>query len=270
MKKEKGKFILILGIFLFLISFTIAQQPNPPQTNVNINLGLTIDFPKILSVQINTDQVFNFHVFNISNGLRLDNTSVNCTFHLFNFTGVHIISEQNIPFDTEGNDWEITVQGANFSHNRVFSVLIDCNDGGFGGFASISFHVTPIGNIHEIPESILYVLMLFFFVLIDLLILYLIIILPSKNEKDEGGLIIKLVQLKYVKFVLMGIFYPMIIVTLNLLNGLAVNFTNLTIFSGVVGFLFLTMLRAAWIYTIVIILLILYNLIKDKNDRKLM
>ncbi len=142
------------------------------------------------------------------------------------------------------------------------------SDGCTNTFATY-FEVTPNGTVLTTGEAFLYTLMVIFFVLLDLLVLYLIIILPSKNEKDESGLLIRIVNLKYVRFVLIGIFYPMIIVTLNLLNGLAVNFANLGIFSGVVGFLFLTMLRVAWIYTVIIILWILYNLIKDTNDRHL-
>ena len=81
------------------------------------------------------------------------------------------------------------------------------------------FEVTQNGTVLTTGEAFLYVLIMVFFVLMDLLILYLIIILPSKNEKDEGGLLIRIVNLKYVRFVLIGIFYPMLIVTLNLLNG---------------------------------------------------
>ncbi|KKN14985.1 hypothetical protein LCGC14_0990650 [marine sediment metagenome] len=149
LRRKEGnsmKKLYLLFAFLFLISFVIAQQPNPPQTNVNINLGLTIDFPKITSIQINKDHEFSFHVFNISDGLRVDNTTTTCIFHLFDFTGEHASDEMVLPFDLGSNDWEITVIAANFSQTGQYSVLVDCNDGGFGGFTSFGFNVTPTGE----------------------------------------------------------------------------------------------------------------------------
>jgi len=52
------------------------------------------------------------------------------------------------------------------------------------------------------------------------------------------------------------------------MNGLAVNFSTLTMFSGTIGFLFEIMLRGSWIFTVVIVLWIFYMLIKDSNVKK--
>ena len=99
--------------------------------------------------------------------------------------------------------------------------------------------------------------------------LFLIYTLPSKNEKDEyKGFVIRIVKLKYLRMVLIGIIYPCIIIILNLLNGIAINFVNLNIFAGTIGFLFLTMLRLAWIYTFIIMLWIGYNVLRDTHLKK--
>ena len=232
------KIYLFLFALLFLISFTIAQQPNPPQTNVNINIGLTIDFPKILSIQINTDQVFNFHVFNISDGLRLDNASVNCTFHLFNFTGDHLISELDMPFDIAGNDWEVTVQGANFSHNRLYSLLVDCNDGDFGGFASLSFQVTPTGSIIEKPEASFYFIIVFSILLLFAFFLTIGIVTPFGNKKEEtreGTAITGIRLKKYLKVISLWIAYGFFLWFIVIISGIANNYIA---FEGLRGMIF--------------------------------
>ncbi|GAH93424.1 unnamed protein product, partial [marine sediment metagenome] len=41
----------------------------------------------------NTAHYFQFHVYNISTGLHVDDTTTNCTFHLYNKTGENQIEK---------------------------------------------------------------------------------------------------------------------------------------------------------------------------------
>jgi len=125
-----------------------------------------------------------------------------------------------------------------------------------------------IGQNMTIPESIIYVLFVCILFFIFLIIIYFIIILPGENDKNEDDVVIGIIRLKYFRIFLIAICYPMIIVILNLMNGLATNFTSLDIFSGTLGFFVESMLRVAWIFTIVIILWIGYLLVKDSNIQK--
>ena len=63
MKKEKERFIFIFCIFLFLISFTIAQPPGATQVVLNLNAGLNIEPSRIGTLEQNEDFLFNFHVY---------------------------------------------------------------------------------------------------------------------------------------------------------------------------------------------------------------
>ena len=94
------------------------------------------------------------------------------------------------------------------------------------------------------------------------------IILPGENEKNENDVVIGVVRLKYLKIVLIAICYPLLIVILNLLNGLAVNFATLEIFAGTLGFFFSTMLNLSWIFIVVMITWVVYLLIRDSNVQK--
>lgn len=132
------------------------------------------------------------------------------------------------------------------------------------------FKVTPSGREATTSESILsFVFVLVLFGLF-LLLSYFIIIIPSENIRDERGVVMGIVKLKYLRILLIGIAYPLIIVILNLLNGLAVNFSSLTIFAGTLGFMFETMLRGAWIFTIFLVLWVFYLLVQDSNFKKQM
>lgn len=170
----------------------------------------------------------------------------------------------NQPMDKNSNTFNYT-----FCSNSVIGTYIyDYNDNNGNVFVN-SYKITPSGKETDISQAILYTVFLFIILLLDLLILYLIIVLPSKDEKDDEGIIVRVIRLKYLRIFLIGIFYPMIIVTLNLVLSLSVNFTTLTTFTNVIGFIFETLLRLAWIWSFIIMLWILIRLIKDTNTKKL-
>ncbi len=210
---------------LFLISFTIAAPP--PQTNINVNIGLEIEFPKISSIQEGKDYEFNFHVYNISNGLRLDNTSTSCDFHLFNSSvGGHQILRDEIDFDNISMDWFIIVLGGNFSTSE-YSILLDCNDGGFGGFVSFAFEVTPTGAIIEKPEASLYFIIVFSVLLLFALFLTIGIVTPFGNKKEEtreGTAITGISLKKYLKVMSLWIAYGFFLWFIVIISGIANNY----------------------------------------------
>lgn len=265
------KILLTLIIGMFLISF-ISAVPPFAQENV-FTEGYEIKYPQDGTLKLNLNHTFSFHIYNISNGVPIDNSSTNCIFHLYESSGKHIL-EVNAEYDTGSlnNEWEVFVDGGNFSELGEQCYLIQCNSSllGLGGFASVGFEVTPSGNPSPTSgESILYFVFVTVLFGIFLLTIYFICVLPSGNY-NENGVTVGINPLKYLRIFLIAMSYPMLIIILNLLNGLAVNFVSLTIFSGIIGFIFEILLRTAWIFTIVIILWILYLLIKDSNFKKMM
>ena len=274
MKKRVGnkiycKFVLLI-IFIMFFSIIDAQPPfAQPQ---NLLGGYEIKIPPFDIFQQNKNVNLNFHLFNLSNGVPIDNSSTDCFLHLYKSNGDQILDIE-VPhesFQTINNEWEILILGNNFSEVGDYGYIIQCNSTSLGGFESISFSITPSGKDIEIGESIIYFILVLILIGLDLLILFLIFVLPSKNNQDDSSKSFQLIKLKYLRVVLIGIMYPMIIVTLNFVNGLAVNFTSLTMFAGVIGFLFETLLRGAWIYTVIIIIWIVIMLIKDTNWNNLM
>ncbi|HEC39524.1 hypothetical protein LCGC14_0538230 [marine sediment metagenome] len=152
-ENEKKTRIKPLPIFIFLFllvltPLTFAQQPSPaPQTNVNINVGLQVEFTQVDILENGKDHTFNAHVFNISTGLRLTNSTIDCTYHLFNNTGEHQIDQVPMIFNEFGIDWDFLVLGNNFTRNGEYSYLVVCNTSNIGGFLSREIQVTQDGLI---------------------------------------------------------------------------------------------------------------------------
>ena len=152
------KNFLIFSILFLIISLSLvsAQQPAPPtQTNVNINVGLQVEFTQVSVFEVGEDHLFNAHVFNISDGLRVDNTTTDCTFHLFNNTGEHQIQQQPMPFDSIGIDWDFNVLGGNFTRIGSYNYLVVCNTTDFGGFLASGFEISPTGEALDTQQSVI-------------------------------------------------------------------------------------------------------------------
>lgn len=141
----KRKLIFLTFIFLSFLFFPIVVAQPVTQINVNINQGLEIEFTKIEFLENGNDHIFNAHVFNISTGLRVDDTTTDCSFHLFNNVGFHQINQQPMIYDGAGLDWEFNVTGGNFTRNGAYSYLMVCNSTDLGGFLSTKIEVTPTG-----------------------------------------------------------------------------------------------------------------------------
>lgn len=125
-----------------------------------------------------------------------------------------------------------------------------------------------IGQNLSTSDAIIYVVFLLFLFMLLLSFFYFIIILPSENDKNPNGAIIGVVRLKYIRIFIIAMCYPLIMIILNLMNGLAVNYATLGIFAGTLGFLFETMLRGAWVFTVLIFLWMFYLLVHDSNVLK--
>jgi len=161
----------------------------------------------------------------------------------------------------------------NYPYNETnllgeYYVYGNCDESGNKTNWVYDFEITPSGKIASTGESILYFLFVIVLFLLLILMMYFIIVLPKENERGEQGNFIKVAGLKYLRFILIGLIYPLVLIILNLVNGLAINFATLSIFSGVIGFLFEIMMKVSWIFTIIIILIIGYNAIKDSNVKK--
>ena len=162
------KFPLIF-LFLFLLVLTpmVVAQPPASFPAVQFTEGFAIEFTQVPAYEFNQDLTFNAHIFNLSNGVRIDNSSTDCNYHLFSNTGALIINQQEMVFDTFGLDYEISINQGNFTRLGEYSYLIVCNDtsNNLGGLVSVGMELTADGKPSQ-PFPIQFSLILFSFFLI--------------------------------------------------------------------------------------------------------
>lgn len=118
-------------------------------------------------------------------------------------------------------------------------------------------------------DAILYAALLFILFFFDLLVFYIISSLSLQNNRDENsGTIMGINFKKYLKIALIGISYGLVIITLNLMVAVATDLTDLTQFLGLIGAIFSVMLSLAWVWTVAIIIWIVFNILNDFKIHK--
>ena len=158
--------------FLFLISFSFVSAQPPFQLETTTLQGIDIQIPLIEFVKNGDNFTFNFHLFNGTNGIPVNNATTNCFFHLFNKVGQHLINQEPVPFDIVGNDFEIVVSGGNFTTNGQSFYFINCNSTTSGGAESALIVVTVDGEI--LPTESNTLLNLFYIILASAFIFLII------------------------------------------------------------------------------------------------
>lgn len=193
-------------------------------------------------------------------------TCASCTFVTLTISNVDGILVSNQSMVNNGSGvWIYDIIPTIISrHDVTGQGDLDGTDTSFATF----FEVTPSGKISSTGDSILYALFSVILFGVIFALSFIIFTMPSKNETDEGGFETKVFRIKYFRAFFIFLLYPLIILLLNFLNGLAVNFTALSLFSGILGFLFETMIRLVWPFTIIIFAWIIFMLVHDTNVNK--
>ncbi len=140
-----------------------------------------------------------------------------------------------------------------------------CCDGVNCGEDSFTIQITNSGTILETSESLIFILLTTAFFIFFLLSFYFALATPYGNEVSDNGMVLKVTKLKYVKLFFIMLTYILLILFLNSLVGVSENFVSLTLFSGVIGFIFLTLNNLAWPFGVFIIVLSFFEIIRDAN-----
>lgn len=258
-------------VFVFLISFSFVNAQPPLQVNINTDEGFNIIFPKFDVLKLNEGFDFRFHVFNISNGIAMDNETVSCYFHLYNRTGDSLYRKSDLEVNpAHTNTWTLLIKGGNFSYVGDYAYLVHCNSSNLGGFASAPFIVTKTGTELTTEESLIYILLTLAVLGLFILSLYAMIVTPYSNEINGKGAVIKITKSKYVKLGLILLSYVLFVWLLNVLIGVSDNFVTLTMYYGLISFLFLTLNYLALPISIFILVLCVFEIVRDINVNRLL
>ncbi len=264
---KKGNKYFLIGILL-LFSLTFVQAQPPFQIQPTLIQGYFIEIPDQEALKINKDYTFFFHVFNLSTGLPLTNLTVSCEFNLHNKLSTNIFSDLNLSFNEQTTAFFTEVKGGNFSSKGTYTYVTHCNSEHFGGVVSVRLRITKTGESLETSESLTYFILAFGVLILFALSFYFMISTPDGNKVDEGGAVIKLTKLKYVKLGLILLTWVLFTWFLNILIGLSDNFVSLTMYYGFFGFIFQVMNNLALPFGIIIIVIAFFEIIRDANIQK--
>ncbi len=190
-------------------------------------------------------------------------TCASCTFVNITISNTNGILEANVEMiDNGSGNWIYFFTPTVASRHDVTG---EGDKSGIDTSFATFFEVTPSGKVASTGDSILYGLFSLILFGLIALISFFIVVIPAENDKDDSGFETKIIRLKYVRVLLIFILYPLMILLFNFLNGLAVNFSALSMFAGILGFIFETMLRLSWPFTFLIITWIVVMLIHDTN-----
>jgi len=197
---------LLLVMFLLLCSMVLGAKVTDTTsvvTSGGVNT-LEIKYPllEFHNHVINENITLNFHLFDKVTGIPV-NSGVVCSFHLYNHTGGHLVVDNNITLVDHTYDYEVFVDGGNFTDINEYSFLFQCNGTitsyvingttnqvpisiKAGGFVSESFLVTNAGTVLDTGQSMLYLGFLLVVIFLLGICLYSAITINGSNTVELG------------------------------------------------------------------------------------
>lgn len=259
----KTTFLLLL-MFFFLIPFVSSA---PPFITTGEN-ALLIEHPYLETIQANQDYYFHFHVLNVSNNYKAVNMSLTtCSFHLYNSTGNHLFKNNYKVGSDDVLDYEQIIKGGNFTKNKYYSFVFQCNSSSETGIYENSFYVTQNGDKIETGTGLIYFLVTLFSFGIFLLISWIFLNINGSNPKDETGYL-GINYRKYIKTALFPLVYVSFLWFFNFIIGLSSNYLGLTLYNNTLEFLFLILAKLVYPVIVVTLIVELVLMVKDNNIKR--
>jgi len=140
----KNIFFILSFVIVLLVLPGVLSVPPVTQLTGSDDKELEIIFPKF---QYYGDDVLiklHFHVFN-SSGYLMKNDTTSCAFHLYNYTGSHLVKNDSISFDSNQREWQYKVNSDITEQGRDYSYIVWCNNSKQSGWLSTGFEVTNNG-----------------------------------------------------------------------------------------------------------------------------
>ena len=179
-----------------------------------------------------------------------------------------MIASQSMTYENSDKQFHYDIDSKYTSILGEYPVETRCTNTVDYGSAIYSYEITPTGTSLGTGESILYIILTLAFLLLFFLFLYFAIATPYKNETNEKGAVIKITKLKYFKLLFIVLTYLFFILFLNILIGISTNFVSLTIFSGIIGFIFTILINLSYPFGIIILVIAFFEIVRDANIQK--
>ena len=252
---------------MFLLVAIPLVSAAPPFQVSESTAGLDVRFPPLMTAKLDQSVTAHTHVYNRTNGLPVNDDGTQCSAHLYNSTGNHIL-ESEMEYEATQGEWELKILGGNFTDKAGMSFIIWCNSSGQGGFVSGALKITTTGTELTTSRAIIYIGLIAVLVFLLVITLGTISLLPAKNTKDDEG-ILNINRLKYLRPVFWVLAYMLVMAITYLTGGIAQSY-----FAENIGGFFLAFFKLMFIFMFPMVLVwlywILHLIIKDNNITKLL
>lgn len=253
----------MLGIFL-LFSLTFVNAQGVLQI-VQSDKSFQITAPETAYQKLNQPYYLTYRVINSSDGNLMDETAANCSLTINSNIDGHFTFLGDSNYNSSINFWENDIPTSAFLELGSHTFYITCVGTERSGTTFGEILVTKTGNGLDTQESLIYIVLALGVFLLFALSFYFLISTPYQNEINEKGAIIKITKLKYVKLGLILLTWVLFTWLLNILIGLSDNFVSLTMYYGFFGFIFDVMNRLSLPLGIVVLVIALFELVRDAN-----
>lgn len=113
-------FVIVLSSFSHAVKpLTEIQFPSSTEPTLNIV------YPKITEYKLGDTIDLHFHLF-LSNASKISNTTANCTLHLYNDTGNHIVVQYPVYYSTALGEWEYKLNTTYTGKSSEIGYIIEC------------------------------------------------------------------------------------------------------------------------------------------------
>lgn len=264
---EGKKLVLFLAIVFLLIPFISSA---PPVTTVSqFPDGYLIIEAQQPTLKINENHTYYFFLYNASNGIRIDNSTVNCSFYLANDEGDLLIEGE--PAYQPNGYWYREIDGELYLNETGFySYGVNCQND-FGGALAGNLIVTTNGEELTIPITHSYIGLLAILVFLFLVNMGAIGFLDGGRFKpDPNGKIIDRGALAYVKPILFVVAWVVLMAIFFVSSNYALAYLNFELF----GQLFFTIYKVMFYLTlplfVVWIIWIFVSIFQDNEMKRIL
>ena len=152
---EKLKKLLVLICFSIFFLSLVSAVP-PVTTNQQFTEGFKLEVPQDNILTKGDPYTFNFHVFNISNGLLIE-SGISCHFHLYGHSGIELADIYQNTVDDGA--YSFTINEFNLTGGNVY-YNVHCNNSVLEGYSSNIIEVTLGGD--KTPDGVTLVFFMIF------------------------------------------------------------------------------------------------------------
>lgn len=243
----------------------------PTKFSGTSTLGIEIEHPIATTLKVNETHKFHFHIFNSSTGvpIKADKLTANCSFHLYNSSGSHILKVNDVVSSDDIYDYEQIVTGGNFSKVGEYSYVFQCNTSSSGGFYGNNFFVTYLGEEVTTARSLFNLGFLFLLVFTFLILVIGINLIEDNEVRDDYGQLLSVDTLKYFKGTLVAIAYGVLLAIFFCAYNISLVFLSGELFSNIFFVIYKILMIGGVPFIVIWFIWLFVNIFRDKETQRI-